>query len=133
LVQGRLANASWVYLAVYAFVAFVAIVTSGADLIKDPLAYYAILVPLLFATFCLWTASHQVSARRLFRYGIVAHVLAAPAVFVSLLFLGVGLPILSYLWWRVYLRVKADEEATQSRKVRTTGNDWADNNKDLKT
>jgi hypothetical protein len=106
-----LANASWIFAAIYSFVAFVAIGTSGPDLVKEPLAYYSTLAPLAFAWFCWWTGTHHVPRRQLLQSGIVAHVLAMPSIPWSLLGLGVGLLVLSYLWWRAYARIRSQDSA----------------------
>ena len=109
MIHQRLGNFAAIYAGAYGFVDFVAFVTSGSELMKDAGAWYAMLAPPMFAGVCLFAASVRMTARRLLQVGIVSHILVAPAVYYSMLMLGVFIPVLSYLWWRAYVVARNDE------------------------
>ena len=88
--------------AAYAFVVLVALVTSGNALLRDPLAYYAALMPFVYFTFCLLTAAGRLPTRNLGLYGILMHLAVAPCLVFSFLGMGLLLPVLAMLWFRVY-------------------------------
>jgi hypothetical protein len=100
------------YAGVYLFVDYVALATSGSELMKETAWWYVMAAPPVFAGFCVLTASVHMTSKRLLPLGIVAHVLVAPAVYPSMLFLGVFLPVLSYLWWRVFLATRRQESTS---------------------
>jgi hypothetical protein len=83
----------------YAFVAFVALVVSGTELVKQPLFYYAALAPFVYLGFCISSCWLPIDARTLRTVGIVAHVIAIPLLFYSLLGLGLLLPVFAVLWF----------------------------------
>lgn len=97
----------------YALVVLVALVTSGNELHQDPLAYYAGIMPFVYFTFCLLTAAERIPTRHLGVYGIVMHIAVAPCLIFSFLGLGMLLPLLAFLWFRVYrCRLEPGEGAT---------------------
>jgi hypothetical protein len=88
-----------VYVPVYLFVLFVALVTSGDALIRQPGAWYAAVAPLAYVG---WVAAYAfgVATRRMSRATTVAvHVAVAPAVMFSFLGLGLLLPVFALLFW----------------------------------
>ena len=99
--------ASCGFMSLYLFVTFVALVTSGNDLIQDPVFYYAVLVPSLYALFCALTAVDRIPVRMLKPLGIAVNLIALPALRFCLLGLGLLLPVIAILWYMVYREVKA--------------------------
>ena len=92
--------AGFIYLAIYGFTVFVALVTSGAALVTQPQAWYAALMPLIYASYCIFSvlAAHKVMAKGLLIVGIFLGILALPTLSISYLGYGKYLPILMILW-----------------------------------
>ena len=84
----------------YAFIARVALMVNGTELVKDPWFYIAALAPLVYLAFCIISCWLPVDARTLRNVGIVAHTLAIPILFTSLLGFGLLLPVFALLWFR---------------------------------
>ena len=90
---------SVLYIPVYLFVLFVALATSGDELIRQPGAWYAAVVPVSYVGFVGAYAFGFVK-RRISRPIMVAmHVGVAPAVMFSFLGLGLLLPVFAALFW----------------------------------
>jgi len=87
----------------YALVVQAALMTSGSELVKQLWFYYAALAPFLYFGFIGGSCWLPLGGRRLRIAGIVAHLLAMPLMFVSLLGLGISLPIFA-LWWHFMIR-----------------------------
>lgn len=87
------------YLMVYAFVLFVAIATSGEQLIRSPGAWYAAVAPPLYVALAGAYAFRWL--RRPLPLGMLfaLHVAIIPALAFSFLGLGLLLPLFSTLWW----------------------------------
>jgi len=85
-----------------AIVVLVALVTSGNALLRDPIAYYAALMPFVYFAFCLLTAVDRIPRRLLGVAGVVMHLAVAPCLVFSFLHIGVLFPIVAFLWFRVY-------------------------------
>lgn len=83
----------------YAFTGRVALMVSGAELSKTPWFYVVALAPLLYLAFCIVSCWWRIDARTLKKIGIVAHVLAIPIMFTSLLGFGLLLPVFALLWF----------------------------------
>lgn len=84
---------------VYLFVVAVAFATTGVPLQGPPTAWYAAVVPPLYAIVCaLW--AFGVLEGRAPRPAIwILHLLVLPALVYSFLGLGLILPLLAALWW----------------------------------
>jgi hypothetical protein len=107
----RVRTASLAYLGVYVFVMYVAFVTSGTGLMKEPDILYPVFIPPLSAG-CFLTSSYMNQpARKMLFLGIPAHLLAVVAFFESFLGLGFALIAVAYFWWRAYLSAKSEREA----------------------
>jgi hypothetical protein len=99
IARAILAMLCLVYLPLYLFVLFVALVTSGDELIRDPGAWYAAAAPLAYVGFVGAYASGLVK-RRISRAIMVAvHIGVAPALMFSFLRLGLLLPVFAALFW----------------------------------
>ena len=77
------------YIAVYLFVVFVAFVTGGRELLRQPGAWYAAIAPLLYVGVAGAYASRIMRWRCPPNVAIALHVATAPALIFS--FLGLGL------------------------------------------
>lgn len=89
-----------VYLALYGFTVFVALVTSGSELLVKPQAWYAALIPMIFVTFCIYTvfSIKSVERKKLMFGGVALCAITIPAIWVSFLGYGVFLPVFMVLW-----------------------------------
>ena len=87
------------FIPVYVFVVCVAFVTTGRPMNGALAAAYACVVPPAYAAACaLWAFGPW--ERRLSRPVVWAlHIAALPALYVSLLGLGLLLPLFAALWW----------------------------------
>jgi len=94
---------SGLFLALHGFVVFVAIVTSGSDLLKMTDAYVAMIAPTLYPLYCILCACNIVPKTALFPSGMVAILLVLAALFYSFLGLGFLLPLLVAVWFHYYL------------------------------
>jgi len=93
----------------YGFVAWVALVVSGRDLVKESWFYYAALMPFGYLAFCIFSCWFRTGARTLWIVGIIVHDLALPLMFTSLLRLGLFLPvfaIMCFLTMKERIRVR---------------------------
>ena len=94
-----LAVLSMVYLPVYALVVVTAVATNGHDLVRQPLAWFAAVVPPAYVglagayAFGVLVRPLSVGAWRLL------HVVVAPALAFSFVGLGLLLPVFAGLWW----------------------------------
>jgi hypothetical protein len=87
------------YLGIYLFVLFVALATSGDELLRSPGAWYAALAPLLYVGLAGSYAFGLTKQRIPVGIAVALHLLVAPAFVFSFLGLGLLLPIFSVLWW----------------------------------
>jgi hypothetical protein len=87
------------YLAVYAFVLFVAMATSGDELIRSPGAWYAAIAAPLYVTVAGAYALGWLKRRLPFGVLVALHVAFVPALAFSFLGLGLLLPLFAALWW----------------------------------
>ena len=78
---------------------FVAFVTSGRDLLRQPGAWYAAIVPPLYAGGVGAYALHGAKRRLSAAVAIALHLPVLPALVLSFLGLGLLLPIFTVLWW----------------------------------
>ena len=90
------------YLMAYLFVVGVACITNGNDLIREPWAWYAFLAPVIYAAFCALYACGIIGPRVSQNVLLAIHILVLPALALSFLMLGLLLPILAWLWWRLH-------------------------------
>jgi energy-converting hydrogenase Eha subunit E len=90
------------YLVIYLFVVSVALVTSGRELFREPRMWYAFLAPVSYAAFCLLYAAGAIGPALSKPIVILVHAAVLPALIVSFMFLGFGLPVLALIWWRTY-------------------------------
>lgn len=88
---------------VYLSIVAMALVLSGRDLLENDKywTYYAIVVPLLFAIFCLISARISTLTPLLIWSGVILTIFTLPAVFVSFLSAGLLLPVLAIVWVRL--------------------------------
>ena len=99
IARGILGLLCIVYIPVYLFVLFVAVATSGDELIRQPGAWYAAVVPLAYVGF-VGAYALGLAKRRISRATTVAvHIGAAPALMYSFLGLGLLLPVFAALFW----------------------------------
>jgi hypothetical protein len=88
-----------VYVPVYLFVLFVALATSGDEIIREPGAWYAAVAPLAYVGF-VGAYAFGLAKRRMSRATLVAvHIGVAPALMYSFLGLGLLLPAFAALFW----------------------------------
>ena len=88
-----------IYVPVYLFVLFVTLATSGDELIRQPGAWYAAVVPLSYVGF-VGAYAFGLAKRRMSRAITVAvHIAVAPALMYSFLGLGLLLPAFAALFW----------------------------------
>jgi hypothetical protein len=93
-----------VYVPVYLFVLFVALVTSGDELMRQPGAWYAALAPLAYVGL-VSACAFGVAKRRMSRATTIAvHIGIAPALVYSFLGLGLLLPVFAALFWSLMRR-----------------------------
>jgi NhaP-type Na+/H+ or K+/H+ antiporter len=97
-----LALTTLVLAAVYGFVILVAMVTNGPELLRQPLTYYAIIMPFILFAFCLLTAAGRIPKRALRTSGMVIFSITLPCLVVSFLGIGLAFPVLAFLWYHVY-------------------------------
>lgn len=105
-----LAITALIFAALYSVVILVAMITNGADLLRQPLAYYAAIMPLLYCAFCLLTAAERMPTRWLRMAGVVVHLATLPCVVMSFLGMGLVLPLVAVLWYQVYRWQRSTEE-----------------------
>ena len=99
IARGILGLLSIVYIPVYLFVLFVALATSGDELIRQPGAWYAAVAPLAYVGF-VGAYAFGLAKRRISRAATVAvHIAVAPALMFSFLGLGLLLPAFAALFW----------------------------------
>ena len=99
IARGILGLLCIVYVPVYLFVLFVALATGGDELIRQPGAWYAALVPLAYVGL-VGAYGFGLAKRRISRATTVAvHIAAAPALMYSFLGLGLLLPVFAALFW----------------------------------
>ncbi len=99
LAQGILRGLSLLYIPLYLFVLFVATVTSGGELIRQPGAWYAALAPLAYVGMAAAYAFGIVKRRMSRPVAVAVHVAVAPALMFSFLGLGLLLPVFAALLW----------------------------------
>ena len=87
------------YLAVYAFVLFVAMATSGDELIRSPGAWFAAIAAPLYVIVAGAYALGWLRRQLPFGALVALHVAFLPAMVFSFLGLGLLLPLFSALWW----------------------------------
>jgi hypothetical protein len=87
------------YLMLYAFVLFVAIATTGDQLVRSPGAWYAALAPPLYVALAGAYAFRRITRPLPTAALIALHIAIIPALAVSFLGLGLLLPLFSLLWW----------------------------------
>lgn len=102
LLRVALIFGSILFLYQYSWTLFAAMMTSGSYLVRQWDAYYAALAPTLYTMFCIVTGFGWLRGKALTWLGAVAHLLAAPSVFVSFLNMGYYLLFLAPLWLAVY-------------------------------
>ena len=111
IIRILLALTSLGFFCVYTFTVWVALCTSGSDLVKDPVAYYVAIVPLLYFIFCFVSAVSKLSKKVMIFCGIVLHVALVPCLFSSFLHIVDYAPILVILWliayWKFYIKKDA--------------------------
>lgn len=110
-----LAIAALIFAALYSIVILVALVTSGADLLRQPLAYYAAIMPVLYCAFCLLTVAGRIPTPWLRSVGVAVHLATLPCVVMSFLGMGLVLPLVAVLWYQVYRGQRAAEAGPLSR------------------
>jgi len=99
IARGLLGVLSLIYIPLYLLVLFVAMVTSGDELVRQPGAWYAAVAPLAYVGM-VSAYAFGIVTRRLSRPAIAAvHVAAAPALIFSFVGLGLLLPVFAVLWW----------------------------------
>jgi hypothetical protein len=86
----------------YAAVVLVALIVSGNELLTQPLAYYAAIMPFIYLAFCIATALGRIPTQAMPTYGLLMHIVAAPCVVFSFLGIGLLLPLLAFLWLQTY-------------------------------
>ncbi|HET9359171.1 MAG TPA: hypothetical protein VFO58_05450 [Vicinamibacterales bacterium] len=88
-----------VFVPVYLFVLFAALVASGDELVRAPGAWYAAVAPLAYVGF-VGAYAFGLAKRRMSRTIVVAlHIGDAPALMYSFLGLGLLLPLFAALFW----------------------------------
>jgi len=109
-----------VLIPVYGFIVLVALIMSGDELIRQPLAWYAGLAPLVYLAFCLTTAAGLVDPARVDRrLALAVHLAAAPLIFLSFMGVGLVLPVVAVLWYLMYRRIQIQTHS--ERSVSLTG------------
>ena len=86
------------YIAIYCHVTTTALIASGWELVRMPIAWYAMIAPECYVLFCLITARVRTRAGLLIPMAVIVHMAALPAVWFSFLHLGVLLPAIGVLW-----------------------------------
>jgi len=104
LAQGILGVLSLVYIPVYLFMLFVAMVTSGDGLIRQPGAWYAAFAPLAYVGMAAAYAFGIVKRRMSRPIAVAVHIAVAPALLFSFLGMGLLLPVFAALLWRCMSR-----------------------------
>jgi hypothetical protein len=99
IARASLCVLSIVYIPVYLFVLLVALATSGDELIREPWAWYAAVVPLSYVGL-VGAYAFGLAKRRVSRAVMAAvHIAVAPALIYSFLGLGLLLPVFAALFW----------------------------------
>lgn len=88
------------YLIVYGFAILVALATNGSELVTQIQAWYAGLVPLIFASYCIFSvlAARKVTVKGLLIPGVLLGTFVSPTLSVSFLGYGKYLLLLMILW-----------------------------------
>lgn len=87
------------YLAVYAFLLFVAMATSGDELIRSPGAWYAAIAAPLYVAVAGACALRWLKRALPLGALVALHLACIPALAFSFLGLGLLLPLFAVLWW----------------------------------
>lgn len=97
--RALLCLASVAYVLIYVSVLFVALATSGHELVRSPGAWYAAVAPVLYAGIA-GAYAFRILQRPIHR-GILLllHLLVLPALLFSFLQFGLFLPVIAVLWW----------------------------------
>ena len=95
---------SLVFTVLYGFVVFVAMATSGSELMTQPVNWYAAVAPISYSVFCAVTIfiAQSVNVQKLLVTGLVLGSLAIPSIACSFLGYGKFLPVLMVLWAMFY-------------------------------
>ena len=84
------------------FLILYVIIESGIGILGFPRIAYGTIAPAAYLLFCLGTVLNWFPTHWLGRLGVLAHLAAAPAVFISVMNVGLMLPLVAVLWFRVY-------------------------------
>ncbi len=84
------------------FLILYVIIESGISAFGFPVIAYGTIAPAAYLLFCLGTTLNWFPAHWLRRLGVFAHLAAAPAVIISVMNIGLLLPLVAILWLRVY-------------------------------
>jgi hypothetical protein len=84
------------------FLILYVITESGISAFGFPRIAYGTIAPAAYLLCCLGTTLNWFPANWLKRLGVFAHLVAAPAVIISVMNIGLSLPLVAILWLRVY-------------------------------